>query len=248
MFEPYRLIVVLFYLGITVLVLRQMKLRAYIDAVSGAARAILQLLVMGAILMAVFKVNSRLLDALILFGMVTAASVTAARRSKGMAELAIVFVAIFTASTVVIVPMATLGVFDRVSSFLIPLSGMVIGNAMNTTALSIERLHREMEMNKFEIEALLSLGIDIEHTTEMVLKNSISAALIPILNSMKTTGLVHIPGLMTGMLLSGADPFFAAEMQAIIIYLIFIGTVLSSLIATRLQRRTYFTSYEALKF
>jgi len=247
MFEPYRLIVVLFYLAITVLALRHMKLRAYIDATWGAARAILQLLIMGAILMAVFKLNSRVLDGLVLFGMVAAASFTAARRTKGMAELVIVFVSIFTASAAVIVPMATLGVFDRVSSFLIPMSGMLIGNAMNTTALSIERLHREMEMNKLQIEALLSLGIDIEHTTEMILKNSISAALIPILNSMKTTGLVHIPGLMTGMLLSGADPIFAAEMQAIIIYLIFIGAVLSSIIATRLQRRTYFTSYEALK-
>ena len=74
-----------------------------------------------------------------------------------------------------------------------------------------------------------------------------TAALIPTLNTMKSTGIVHIPGLMTGMLLSGAEPIHAAEMQAIIIYLIFIGAVLSSLVATRLQRRSYFTSYGAFR-
>ena len=118
---------------------------------------------------------------------------------------------------------------------------------MNATALTIERLHREMELNRDEIEALLALGLEPEAAAAGVVKTSATAALIPVLNSMKTTGLVHIPGLMTGMLLSGADPLVAAGMQAIIIYLIFIGAVLASWIATGLERRRYFTDFGALR-
>ena len=247
MVEPYRYLVVLFYLVLTLWLLKYLKIRVYREAFTGAARTILQLLIMGSILMAVFRVDSRILDAGVLLAMVTAASFTARGRVHGGGELKITFVAILAASAAVILPMTLLGAFDRVSSFLIPMSGMVIGNAMNSTALSMERIHREMDLNRDTIEVLLALGVDPERATDSLVKKSVSAALIPVLNSMKTTGLVHIPGLMTGMLLSGADPIHAAQMQAIIIYLIFIGAVLSSLIATKLMRRTYFTDYDALR-
>ena len=104
-----------------------------------------------------------------------------------------------------------------------------------------------MTVNRKNIEAVLALGVDLERATDSAVKASITASLIPGLNVMKSTGLVHIPGLMTGMLLSGADPIYAAEMQAIIIYLIFIGAVLSSFFATRLYRRSFFTPYEGLR-
>jgi len=224
-----------------------MKIRVYGEAFVGAARSIFQLLIMGSILMAVFRVDSRILDAAVLLAMITAASFTARGRLHNVVELRITFLAILAASAAVILPMTLLGAFDMVSSFLIPISGMVIGNAMNSTALTMERMHREMNMNRDNIEALLALGVDPVRAADSFARESVSAALIPVLNSMKTTGLVHIPGLMTGMLLSGANPIHAAEMQAVIIYLIFIGAVLSSLIATKLKMRTYFTDYDALR-
>ena len=247
MFEAARFVVVAFYFALTVLLLRHLRIGAAFEAASGAARAILQLLVMGSVLLAVFRVDSRSLDALVLAAMIVTAAVIASRRTKGAGGFRIALAAVFCASALVILPMAMLGVFDLTSSFLVPISGMVIGNAMNTTALSLDRLQREMTAGRKTIEALLALGIDVDGATRGAMRESVTAALIPTLNSMKAIGLVHIPGLMTGMLLSGADPIFAAEMQAIILYLIFIGAVLSSLIATRLQRRTYFTPYQAFR-
>jgi putative ABC transport system permease protein len=247
LFEPARFLVVVFYLGLTLVVLRHLRIGVAAEAAVAASRAIIQLLIMGSLLMAVFRVDSRLLDGLVLSAMVLAAAVIASRRGSAKGGFLIAFTAVFSASALVILPMTVLGVFDRVSSFLIPISGMVIGNAMNTTALSLDRLQREMETGRKGVEALLALGIDVEEATRAAVKQSVSAALIPSLNAMKSVGIVHIPGLMTGMLLSGADPIFAAEMQAIIIYLIFVGAVLSSLVATRLHRRTFFTPFGAFR-
>jgi len=247
MFEAVRFMVVVFYLCLTVLLLRHLRVGVAFEAAAGAARAILQLLVMGSVLMAVFRFDSRALDAAVLTAMILTAAAIASRRTKGAGNFRVALAAVFSASALVILPMALLGVFDLTSSFLVPISGMVIGNAMNTTALSLDRLGREMTTGRKTIEAVLALGVDVEGATRGPIRESVTAALIPTLNSMKSIGLVHIPGLMTGMLLSGADPIFAAEMQAIILYLIFIGAVLSSLIATRLARRTYFTAYEAFR-
>jgi len=245
--DPLRLGVVALCLALLLVVLRRLRIPVVREAASGAARTILQLLIMGSILLAVFRIDRRGLDAAMLFGMVAAAAFAARRRARDRGDLAVTFSGILLASAAVILPMTLLGVFERRSSFLIPLSGMVIGNAMNAAALSLERLRREMELNHERIEALIALGFAPEPATDSVLSESAAAALIPVLNSMKTTGLVHIPGLMTGMLITGSDPLHAAQMQAVIIYLIFIGAALSSVVVTRLQRRRYFTSTGALR-
>lgn len=247
MFRPAPFAVVVFYFGLTVYLLRRLRVGVSREAAAGGARSILQLLVMGSVLMFVFRVDSRLLDALVLSAMIATAAFIAARRAGTRGGYRTSLAAVLAASVLVIGPMAALGVFELRSSFLVPIAGMVIGNAMNATALSLDRLQREMTTGRKSVEALLALGIDADRASEGVVRQSVRAALIPTLNSMKAIGVVHIPGMMTGMLLSGADPIWAAEMQAIILYLIFIGAVLSSLVATGLQRRAYFTPYEALR-
>ncbi len=246
MFDFPRFAVAVFYLLLTAFLLRYLKLGIHREMAVNAGRAIVQLLIMGSLLLAVFRANHRALDVAVLSVMIVIAAFTAARRTPG-APVLVAFTAIVTATTAVVLPMTLLGVFDRVSSFFIPMAGMVIGNAMNATALTLERLHREMTDKRDEVEALLALGLDGNAATAEAVRRSITASVIPTMNSMKTTGLVHIPGLMTGMLVSGADPIYAAEMQAIIIYLIVIAAVLSSVLATKLGKNRYFTRYQALR-
>jgi putative ABC transport system permease protein len=247
MFEPIKLGIVLFYLGITVLVLRYLDLSIYRESITASLRAIFQLLIVGSILLAIFKVNSPYINALVLLAMIAIAAHTSAERTRIPGSARISMFTIFSTSVIIIAPMVLLGVFESVSQFLIPVSGMIIGNAMNSTSLALERLDREIRTNREEIEAYLSLGIDTKTATGEYVKGAVTASLIPNLNSLKTTGIVHIPGLMTGMVLSGQDPIFAAELQAILLYLIFIGAAVASLLATYLIRNSYFTAYAALK-
>jgi len=247
MFDSARFVIVVFYLAVAIGFLYRYGLGVYRQTIVGAGRTILQLLIMGSLLTLVFGVDDRRLDAAVLLLMVGTAAHTARQKGGAGGDFGTALVAILVACVLVILPMLLTGVFDNRSSFLIPLSGMVIGNAMNTTALTLERLDREMHAGRERIEALLALGVRPVDAARTAVTGSMTAALLPSLNSMKTTGLVHIPGLMTGMLLSGADAVFAAEMQAIIIYLIFIGAVISSFMVTRLQRRVYFTDYDGLR-
>ncbi len=247
MSEAFKVGIVLLYLGITILVLRQLELRIYLESFTASLRAIFQLLIVGSILLAVFKVDSGYINALVLAGMVAIAAYTSAQRSNlpGTGKVALFTIAV--TSILIILPMVIFGVFETASRFLIPISGMIIGNAMNSTSLALERLDREIRSNREEIEAYLSLGLDPKTATREYVKASITASLIPRLNSLKTTGIVHIPGLMTGMVLSGQDPILAAQLQAILLYLIFIGAAVASLLVTHLALGQYFTPYASLK-
>jgi len=146
----------------------------------------------------------------------------------------------------VILPMVCAGVFELRTSFLVPISGTVIGNAMNATALALERLQSDLRARRDQVEAWLSLGIDPDTATRPSAELSLQAALIPTMNSLKTTGIVHIPGTMLGMLLGGQSPVKAAEMQWTILVLVFVGALLSALLVGRLGRRLFFTELEAL--
>lgn len=247
MLEVFKVGIVLLYLGITILALRLLRLRIYMESFTASLRAIFQLLIVGSILLAVFKADSVYINTSVLAGMIAIAAYTSSQRTNlpGVGRVALLTIA--ATSTLVILPMLIFGVFESASRFLIPISGMIIGNAMNSTSLALERLDREIKNNREEIEAYLSLGLDPKTATKEYVTASVTASLIPRLNGLKTTGIVHIPGLMTGMVLSGQDPILAAELQAILLYLIFIGAAVASLLATHLALGRYFTPYGSLK-
>ena len=100
-------------------------------------------------------------------------------------------------------------------SVLIPLAGMVFANAMNSVSLSVERLLSEIENNLTYQEAR---------------NKALNAATIPVLNSLLAVGLVSIPGMMTGQILSGVSPLIAARYQIMIMCMIFASAIISSVI------------------
>jgi putative ABC transport system permease protein len=246
MLEPLKLGIVLLYLGITILVLRLLDLRIHLESITASLRAMFQLLIVGSILLAVFSADSPSINAAVLAGMIAIAAYTSAQRTRLPGSERVTLFTIAVTSAVIILPMLMFGVFEAASRFLIPISGMIIGNAMNSTSLALERLDREIRTGRDEIEACLSLGLDPVAATRDHVRAAVTASLIPRLNSLKTTGIVHIPGLMTGMVLSGQDPILAAQLQAILLYLIFIGAAVASLTATYLARGRYFTPYASL--
>jgi len=102
----------------------------------------------------------------------------------------------------------------------IPIAGMIIGNSLNTYTLTIERLKREVELQKELIEAFIAIGASIESAYKIMQRSAIKSALIPVNNMLQTIGVVAIPGITTGMLLAGADPLKAVSYQIVIIYML----------------------------
>ena len=108
-----------------------------------------------------------------------------------------------------------LGIMDATPRTLIPLGGMVIGNAMVGAATSLHRLAAEMRSSAPEIEARLSLGATAQEAAAPVVRESLKTGMIGIVDKTKTAGLVFIPGTMVGMLLAGADPGDAVRLQLV---------------------------------
>jgi putative ABC transport system permease protein len=124
--------------------------------------------------------------------------------------------------------------------FIIPLSGMAFGNSMAICSISLERLFRELKLNKKVIETALSLGANSKQAFDDYGRFSIKASLIPTIDRLKTLGIIFIPGAMSGLLIAGTDPLVAAEYQIIVYLMIVGGGIITALLAAYFARKRIF--------
>ena len=108
--------------------------------------------------------------------------------------------------------------------YFIPLGGMILGNSMNGIVLAYHRYFKEISLRRDEIMELLSLGASSWESARDSIRSALQAGLIPAINSTATAGIVWIPGIMTGQVLSGIDPLQAARYQ-ILVFLMILGAV-----------------------
>ena len=132
------------------------------------------------------------------------------------------------------------GVIDTRITSLVPIGSMLIANAMNTNSLVMNRFRSEVESHAGLIETGLALGADSKQTVAPYVQISVQASLIPAIDSLRSLGIVWIPGLMAGMLLSGASPIYAAIYQFVTISMIFSSSGLTALICSLLIRGSDF--------
>lgn len=221
----------LFLLGalVAVLVLAH-RLRLHLTREAGFAilRGAIQLAIVALVLIAIVATGKILWIGIVLLIMLLAAGWTAVERAhqRGAFPVATLTIAIVTAALVA--PLIHLGPFESRPLFLVPITGMVLGNAMNATALGIDRMQRELGTTLPLIEARLALGVREHTAVASPLAETARTAMLPLLNTFKTVGLVHLPGMMTGMLIAGASPIAAAEMQFVIIGVLFVAAGISS--------------------
>ncbi len=131
--------------------------------------------------------------------------------------------------------------------YLIPLAGMIIGNSMTGASLAVERLAAEFRERRDEIETGLCLGGSIQTVSETAVSSAFRAALIPSVNAMAAMGLVFLPGMMTGQILSGTEPLIAVKYQIAIMCVITGSVSLTTFFILKLGYRAYFTPYQSLR-
>jgi putative ABC transport system permease protein len=131
--------------------------------------------------------------------------------------------------------------------YLIPLAGMIIGNSMTGASLAVERLAAEFRERRDEIETALCLGGSIQTVSETAVSSAFRAALIPSVNAMAAMGLVFLPGMMTGQILSGTEPLIAVKYQIAIMCVITGSVSLTTFFILKLGYRAYFTPYQSLR-
>jgi putative ABC transport system permease protein len=125
--------------------------------------------------------------------------------------------------------------------YLIPLAGMIIGNSMTGAALAAERLAAEMRERREEIETALCLGATVRAASREAVRSAFRAALIPSINAMAAMGLVFLPGMMTGQILSGTEPITAVKYQIAVMCVITGSVAVTSFLILLQGYRAYFT-------
>jgi putative ABC transport system permease protein len=110
----------------------------------------------------------------------------------------------------------------------LPLLGMVLGNTMTGISLGLHTLTTGLTRDRAAVEARLALGATRYEAVLPVSRAAMRTALMPIINSMAATGLVALPGMMTGQILAGADPVQAVKYQILVMFLIAGGTGLGA--------------------
>lgn len=110
----------------------------------------------------------------------------------------------------------------------IPLLGMILGNTLNGISVGLKTFTDTLHQTRDEIDALLALGATRWEASIHAIRESIRTGMIPILNSMMIVGIVSLPGMMTGQLLSGTDPSSAVKYQIVIMFLIASATALGT--------------------
>lgn len=126
--------------------------------------------------------------------------------------------------------------------YVIPFLGLVLGNTLNGISLGMDKLGDQLKRRRGEIEMILSLGGTRWEAARSAVKNAVRTGMIPILNSMLVVGLVSLPGVMTGQLLSGTSPIEAVKYQIVIMFIISAGTALGTISVVLLSYRRLFNA------
>ncbi|MEQ9063506.1 MAG: ABC transporter permease [Vicingaceae bacterium] len=181
-------------------------------------RMLVQLLLIGFVLAYIFKADESLIVMAVLMVMLISSSwialgnVKISRKKLYLKTLLSILIG--GGSVLILITQLVLDLETWfMPSYVIPLAGMIFANAMNGISLAGERLESEMER-----------GGNYNESRRIALK----ASLIPITNSLLAVGLVSLPGMMTGQILSGVSPFIAARYQIMVMCMIFGSVGISS--------------------
>ena len=197
-------------------------------ALYATLRMLIQLLLIGYVLAYIFEADQPGIIIAVLLFMLAVASWIAIRplHNKQPHSYLNVLGAISVGGilTLALVSQAVLSVQPWFSPrYLVPLAGMIFAGSMNTVSLAAERFQSEHERGTPYVEAR---------------RIALQASLIPITNSLFAVGLVSLPGMMTGQILSGVSPLVAAKYQIVVMTMLFGASGISAALYLVLANRS----------
>lgn len=232
---------------VVVLLLTYLKVKAYkLEKELGLAviRAIIQLFIIAFFLGYIISIDHPLYTISVLGFMIAFAAYIAKSKVIRVQRLYTpAVIGIFIGSSLTITYSVIMNIFPLNARFIIPFGSMIIANAMNSTALALNRFVGEIKANYYKIESKLALGLPTQIAVKPHVQESVRASLIPAINTLESLGLVWIPGTMSGMILGGADPIWAAQYQLFVSFSILVGDALASLLGIFFSVKIIFTKY-----
>ena len=211
-------------------------------------RSFIQLTAIGYVIQLIFDDGSLLWVFLLLAVSIGFGTLTARSRAKSVPGATLpILIALSAAGVSTLGLVVALGIFDPEARYLVPVGGMVIGNAMTSTAVALNRLGDEFTTGAAEIEATLALGATSRQAALPHLRRALRSGTITLIDSTKTTGIIFFPGTMVGALLAGAEPVDAVRLQLILLWVLLGAAAIAALTSTSLAYRNFFTPAHQLR-
>ncbi|KAJ9181651.1 hypothetical protein P3X46_009759 [Hevea brasiliensis] len=205
-------------------------------------RAFLQLSVIGFVLQFIFSQDRSVWIIVAYLFMVSVAGYTAGQRAKHVPRGKYVAGASILAGTAVTMfVLVILNVFPFTPRYIIPVAGMMVGNAMTVTGVTMKRLRDDIKVQMSLVETALALGATPRQATLQQVKRALVIALSPVLDNAKTVGLISLPGAMTGLIMGGASPLEAIQLQIVVMNMLIGASTVSSIMSTYLCWPAFFT-------
>lgn len=218
------------------------------DLIVGALRAGVQLIVIGYVLLVLFA-HERPAWVVLALGLMSgvAAWTSAGRIEHGPGArrlLPYALAAVLAGAAAALVPAFAVIVRPHPwfsARYVVPLSGMMLANAMNVVAQVFERIFAQARAEAATIEQLLGLGASPRQALERYHRAAIRAALMPTINGLLTVGLVSLPGMMTGQIVGGVAPEQAVRYQIVVMFQLVTVAAVSASMSARFAERLLFT-------
>ncbi|KAF8110603.1 hypothetical protein N665_0081s0036 [Sinapis alba] len=200
------------------------KLSLESDMIYSVTRSFLQLSVIGFVLQFIFNQENAGWIVLAYLFMVSVAGYTAGQRAKHVPRGKYVAgVSILAGTSITMFLLVALNVFPFTPRYMIPVTGMMVGNAMTVTGVTMKQLRDNIKMQQNLVETALALGATPRQATLQQVKRALVISLSPVLDNCKTVGLISLPGAMTGMIMGGASPLEAIQLQIVVMNMM-VGT------------------------
>lgn len=223
------------------------KLKLEKEILIGALRAVVQLSLVGYVLEYIFGFQSPIFTTLLLLVMIFNGAYNASKRGKDIENgLVISYISIFVGAATTLTILVLSNSIQYEAQQVIPVSGMIVGNAMVALGLSYRQLSAGFKDKREAVEAKLSLGAEIRPASLDIIRDAIRTGMQPTLDSAKTVGIVSLPGMMTGLILAGASPLEAIKYQIMVTFMLMATTAISSFMACFLSYKGFFNDRKQL--
>ncbi|MDF2503613.1 iron export ABC transporter permease subunit FetB [Clostridium sp.] len=222
------------------------KLKLEKEIIIGVIRGIIQLIALGYVLNYIFGFKNPLFTTFLLVFMTFNAAYNAAKRGKVKNALVISFISITVGTISTLSILVFSGTIKYEAYQIIPVSGMIISNAMVALGLCFKQMSSDFKNKREEVETKLSLGADILPSSIEIIRNAIKTGMLPTIDSTKTLGIVSMPGMMTGLILAGTSPVNAIKYQIIVMFMLLSTTAISSFIACYMCYSNFFNKRKQL--
>ncbi len=248
----YQLLLAYFFVIALLIIVKFKGISREKEIVLASIRMTLQLILAGNVLIYLFQNPSPIFTLIILVVMLSFSIYNIIKRSKTplsrkLKKIIALSMVIGTTSSIFYFLLVVLSISPWYNPrYFIPITGMLIGNSMTGISLGVNTLVSQMHNQKYLIEGSLMLGATPKNATKHIVNNSFDSAILPTLNSMLGMGIVFLPGMMTGQILSGISPITAIYYQIAIMLGILGSVSFTVIIFVQLSYKTFFNEQSQL--